>query len=39
MTRFGPAIAAILLTIAPALALDRQPAMQRFGFDRLAENV
>jgi hypothetical protein len=27
MTRFGPAIAAILLTIAPALALDDRPAM------------
>jgi len=27
MTRFGPAIAAILLTIAPTLALDGQPAM------------
>ncbi|HEX2455681.1 MAG TPA: family 43 glycosylhydrolase [Vicinamibacterales bacterium] len=27
MTRFGPAIVAILLTIAPTLALDGQPAM------------
>ena len=27
MTRFGPAIAALLLTIAPALALDDRPAM------------
>jgi hypothetical protein len=27
MTRFDPAVAAILLTIAPTLALDGQPAM------------
>ena len=31
MTRFDPAVAAILLTIAPTLALDGQPAMHESG--------